>query len=370
MIDRIYVAATGQHVGKTTSTLGLIAGIRTHGLKVGYCKPVGQEFVDLGDLKADKDALLFSKVMEFELSSDVHSPVIVGKGVTKKYLDHPEEFNFAERIKWASEKLHEINDVVVYEGTGHPGVGSVIDLSNAQVAKMLNAGVVMVVPGGIGNTIDLMNTNMALFRENDVPIIGVIVNKVIRKKQEDVRNYVGKKLDQMGIPLLGVLPYDKSLANPIMATVCHAVNGKILLNGYNLDNKVDNILSGALAIREEIKTFKDVLLVSNYKRLDDAISRIDKVAKENKLEHSPISGIVLHGEGVFDPEIISQLDSKSYLMEYEIPVIATSLDTYGSAVKISHIEVKINTRTPWKAQRAIEMISDYVDFNPIVKGHL
>ncbi|MCI5083398.1 MAG: AAA family ATPase [Saprospiraceae bacterium] len=370
MIERIYVAATSQHVGKTTSTLGLIAGIRTHGLKVGYCKPVGQEFVDLGDLKADKDALLFSKVMEFELTSDVHSPVIIGRGVTKEYLDNPDQFNFEERIMSASEKLQEINDVVVYEGTGHPGVGSVCNLSNARVAKMLNAGVVMVVPGGIGNTIDLLNNHLALFREHDVPVIGVIINKVIRKKQEDVRHYVGKKLEQMGIPLLGILPYDKSLANPIMSTVCHAVNGKVLLNGYNLDNKIENIMSGALAIREEIDTLKDMLLVSNYKRLDQAVRKIDKFAKKHNIEGSPISGIVLHGEGVFDPEIVSKFNCKSYLMEHEIPVIATSLDTYGSAVKISHIEVKINTRTPWKAQRAIEMIRDYVDFNPIVKGSL
>ena len=370
MIDRIYVAATSQHVGKTTSTLGLIAGIRQHGLKVGYCKPVGQEFVDLGDLKADKDALLFSKVMDFELSSDVHSPVIVCRGVTTAYLDNPEAFDFHDRIMRASSILHKLNDVVVYEGTGHPGVGSVIDLSNAQVAKMLNAGVVMVIPGGIGNTIDELNANLALFREHKVPIIGVIVNKVIRKKQDKVRHYIGKKLDQMGIPLLGILPYDKSLANPIMATVCHAVNGKVLVNGYNLDNKIEKIVSGALAVKEEIQSLKDILLVSNFKRVDEAVHRIEKAAQEQNLKDSPISGIVLHGEGVFESSIVDHFDCKSYLMEHEIPVIATSLDTYGSAVKISHIEVKINTRTPWKAQRAIEMIRDYVDFNPIVKGSL
>ena len=59
------------------------------------------------------------------------------------------------------------NDIVIYEGTGHPGVGSVADLSNARVAKLLNAGVVIIVEGGIGNTIDLLNLSASLFREQD-----------------------------------------------------------------------------------------------------------------------------------------------------------------------------------------------------------
>ena len=63
----IYVAATSQHVGKTTSTLGLIAALQRAGIQVGYCKPLGQEFIDVGPSRVDKDALLFSDFMGFEL---------------------------------------------------------------------------------------------------------------------------------------------------------------------------------------------------------------------------------------------------------------------------------------------------------------
>ena len=41
--------------------------------------------------------------------------------------------------------------MVVYEGTGHPGVGSVVDLSNAEVARQLESEVILVLEGGIGN---------------------------------------------------------------------------------------------------------------------------------------------------------------------------------------------------------------------------
>ncbi|NBC24766.1 MAG: AAA family ATPase [Bacteroidetes bacterium] len=38
MIERIYVAATSQHVGKTTTTLGLVNTLRKQNINVGYCK--------------------------------------------------------------------------------------------------------------------------------------------------------------------------------------------------------------------------------------------------------------------------------------------------------------------------------------------
>ncbi|MEZ4908897.1 MAG: dethiobiotin synthase [Saprospiraceae bacterium] len=48
----IYVAATSQHVGKTTSTLGIVKTFQERGIHVGYCKPVGQQFLDLRKFKS------------------------------------------------------------------------------------------------------------------------------------------------------------------------------------------------------------------------------------------------------------------------------------------------------------------------------
>lgn len=366
MKNRIYVAATSQHVGKTTSTLGLVATLQQRGLKVGYCKPVGQEFVDLGELKVDKDALLFSNTMNFQIIEEYHSPVIVGRGITRGYLDNPDKYKFTERLMAAAEVLQAENEFVVYEGTGHPGVGSVIDLSNADVAKMLDAPVIMIVEGGIGSTIDKLNANLALFREKGVPILGVIVNKVIPKKMEKVRYYVGKKLEQMGIPLLGLLPYDKSLANPIMESVREAVNGTVLINEQYLDNRVENIISGALAEEKEVDSLKNLLLIVDYRRLNRAIEGILEIASKMHLPFSPISGILINGHGNFIEEFLNDFSCKPFIEENRIPVIATSLDTFGSAVRINQIEVKINNRTPWKIKKAIEMIKEHVNLEPLL----
>lgn len=365
MLDRIYVAATSQHVGKTTSTLGIVAAIRSKELNVGYCKPLGQEFVDLGDLKVDKDALLFSKTMNFDLSAELHSPVILGRGVTTSFLRDPEKYNFPEQVLHASRELQKMHDVVVYEGTGHPGVGSVIDLSNADVAKMLDASVIMVVEGGVGNTIDKLNANLSLFREKDVPIAGVIINKVIPDKSDKIRELVGGKLDRWGIPLLGVLPYDKTLANPIMEGVRLAVDGVVIMNGHNLDNKVENIASGSLIEKKEFDDLQNLLMIVSHRRLESAISSLKEIDRKHPDQDLKLAGIIVNGENDFISELQREVPCQDYIMMHEIPLIATQLDTYGSAIKINRMEVKINTRTPWKARRAVELIRSHVDLSSL-----
>ena len=368
MTDRIYVAATSQHVGKTTSTLGIVAAIRQLGYDVGYCKPVGQEFVDLGDLKVDKDALLFSKTMNFDLLAELHSPVILGRGVTSAYLRNPDQYHYSAKIAHASAALQDMHDVVVYEGTGHPGVGSVVHQSNADVAKALGAPVIMVVEGGIGNTIDRLNTNLALFREADVQIAGVIINKVLPDKIDKVRELVGGRLQEWNIPLMGVLPYDKTLANPIMEGIRLAVDGQVILNGHNLDNKVENIASGSLIEKKEFDDLQNLLLIVSYRRLESAIESLKEIDRKHPDQALKLAGIIVNGEYDFVPELQANIPCQDYITFNEIPLIATQLDTYGSALKISQMEVKINTRTPWKARRAVELIREHADISSLFEA--
>ena len=357
MLDRLYIAATSQHVGKTTSTLGLMTALRARGHKVSYCKPVGQEFVELGDLRVDKDALLFARGMDFELKAELHSPVIIGRGVTSQYLDDPTQFDFASHITRASRRLQAENDIVIYEGTGHPGVGSVCDMSNAQVAQLLGAPVIMIVEGGIGSTIDKLNMNLALFRERRVPVRGVIVNKTLPAKLDKVEKYVNIYLQKLGIPLLGVLPYEKTLSSPIMATIRRALAGKTILHRKRMNNPVENIASGSLLAREEIENMKNLLILVSRRRVDEALSALQVILEDRGLPGSTLSGIVVTGE---DSDNID-MPHREFLNTHKIPVISCALDTYGAAVRINRMEVKINLKTPWKIRRAVELIEERVN---------
>ena len=353
----IYMAASSQHVGKTTCTLGLVSALMKEGYHLGYCKPVGQKSLEVDNLRVDKDTVLFADLIDFDIDPTIHSPVILGQGATTRYLEDPEEFHLEENIRDASFRLNKMYDIVIYEGTGHPGVGSVADISNAHVAKIVKAPVIMVVEGGIGSTIDMLNMNLALFREEDVPILGVIVNKVIPDKMDRVKYYLNKWLEPRGIPILGLIPYEKSLAYPVMRTIADSISGLTTHNHEYLDNKVEDIVAGSLLDIQELKSFENVLLVAAVRQLEPALDKINMIMKVMRKNKSPLSGIVLTGQGTPESRSID------YILKHKIPMIRTELDTYGSVLQISKIEVKINRNTPWKVRRAIELIGEYVDIN-------
>jgi len=364
MHKRLYVAATNQHVGKTTCTLGLMAAFRQSGLRVGYCKPVGQEAIDIENLQVDKDALLFSTMMHFDLIARIHSPVILGRGATQAFLDHPEKFPYKSYVKAAGKVLEKEYEMVIYEGTGHPGVGSVVGLSNADVAALLDAPVILVVEGGVGYTIDRLNLCLSLFREKNARIAGVIVNKVLPDKIEKVRHYIGMKLEEWGIPLLGVLPYEKKLLYPLLTTIHQAINGRVLYNPQNMNVLVENVVAASLMGNHNFEEDQGVLLVVSKNRLNESLLGIQRLCKNKGLEKSPLSGIIITGDGK-QLHHIDDFAHENYVMEHKIPMISTPLDTYGTAVKISHLEVKINVETLGKANRAIELVRDNLDLSKI-----
>ncbi|MBI5914116.1 MAG: AAA family ATPase [Bacteroidetes bacterium] len=364
MKKRLYVAATNQHVGKTTCTLGLVEAFRQAGNRVGYCKPIGQEAVDLENLQVDKDALLFSTMMHFDLVAKIHSPVILGKGATQAFLDDPTSFPYRQDIEFAARFLENEYEMVVYEGTGHPGVGSVVGLSNPDIAHLLGAPAILVVEGGVGNTIDRLNLCLALFREKKVPIAGIIINKVIPDKIEKVRHYVGLKLTEWDIPLLGVLPYEKTLLYPLLDTIGLAINGQVLYNPDNMNNIVENVLAASLMGSHNFEEEQGVLLVVSKNRLNESLTGIQRFCKQKGMEKSPLSGIIITGDGK-QLLTIDGFEHEQYVNDHHIPIISTTLDTYGTAVKISHLEVKINVHTLGKARRAIELVRDNLDLSKI-----
>jgi dethiobiotin synthetase len=361
----IYVAATSQHVGKTTSTLGLVSAFRNKGIDVGYCKPVGQRYVQHNGLNVDKDVVLFADLLGFKVDPSVHSPVILGSGATSEYLEHPEKYQYEKDILFAAHELDKRHELVIFEGTGHPGVGSVVEMSNGDVAKLTNSGLIMVAEGGIGNTIDSLSMCLEKFYRLEVPVIGVILNKVIDDKRAKVEYFVSKWLDKHHIPLLGTMPFDKSMGFPLLQSIKESVKGQIEYNADRLFQTVEGIVAGSLISNEELRGKEsNMLLVVGATRLDLAIDDTKLLMEANGWTNSPFSGIISTGYGEYSASTIE------FVEKFKIPLIRTMLETYPAVLKISRIEVKINLQTPWKVQRAVEMIENNINLDYILEKSL
>ena len=155
------------------------------------------------------------------------------------------------------------------EGSGHAGVGSVFDLSNAQVAKILGAKVIIVTQGGIGKPIDEVALNQALFEKEGVEIIGVILNKVLGEKVDYVTDFARRGLKRKGLDLLGVLPYEQILCNPSMDLIREELHAELLNSPPTLNVLVDDVVVGAMSAQNAMKFFMPgVLLITPGDRED------------------------------------------------------------------------------------------------------
>src|SRR5213075_3152378 len=225
---RVFIAATRQNDGKTTTSLGLIAALQKFFPRIGYIKPVGQRFVEIEEQKIDEDSVLMDSVYRMNCPLVDMSPIAVEPDFTRKYLQAANNEVLVKKIQHAFDRVAWEKDFVLCEGSGHAGVGSVFDLSNAQVAKILGAKVIIVTQGGIGKPIDEVSLNQALFEKEGVEIIGVIINKVIGSKIDSVTDFARRGLKRKGLDLLGVIPHQQILSSPTMALLREESQAELL----------------------------------------------------------------------------------------------------------------------------------------------
>jgi dethiobiotin synthetase len=240
----IYVSATRQHVGKTSVCLALVSGLaKRFDNRVGFIKPVGQQSVQVQaennsntttTISVDKDAALIKQHFRLDhIDYQDTSPVLIPPGYTKDYIDGKITLQTQhEQICQAFERIDSKSDIVLAEGTGHCGVGSICETSNAQVARLLNARMVLVANGGLGNAFDELTLNHNLCQTHGVDIAGVIINKVKIDKFEQTKYYMTKLLkERWNVPLLGLMPDRQFLGSPALADMERLLPGSSLVSG-------------------------------------------------------------------------------------------------------------------------------------------
>ncbi len=361
-MKKVFIAATKQNDGKTTVSLGLICNFQSKFKKVGFIKPIGQRYIEEEGQKIDEDSLLIEEVCGIKCGLKDMSPIAVERGFTEKYIAKPDKNSISDRIKKAFNRVSKKQDLVIIEGTGHAGVGSVFDHSNAYVARLLGSKVIIISSGGVGRPIDEIVLNKALFDKIGVKILGVIVNKVLPNKFEKINQLVRKGLKRQGINVLGVLPYDPVLSRPTIEQILEETNFELLSGKDFLENPASRVIVGAMYPRDAVKYIvNDSLLITPADR-DDMITTALNCFREQDKEKLKISGIILTGESLPDKEIMVMLSNA------EIPVLFAKSDTYTVAANIHCLTVKIRPRDFSKIESVVKLIKDYVDLDAILKG--
>ena len=357
---KVYVGATRQNEGKTIVCLGLLHAFKKRLGKVGYIKPVGQQFSIIDGEKVDKDAVLMKSVYKLEEKLKDMSPIAVPKGFTENYILQGNKEELKKQVIESYNRISEDKDISVIEGTGHAGVGSVFDMSNAEVAKILEAPVILVSCGGIGRPIDEIMLNKPTFDAKGANVLGVIINKVHTDKFDKISEFVKKGLARKNIETLGVIPYNDVLSNPSCRELLEDIHGSLLSGEEELDNTVNRIVVGAMSPHEALNHFGPGTLLITPGNREDIILAAMSGCLPGITKAYCVSGIILTG-GVIPHKNVLHL-----MKEIPIPLIAVEADTFTTASKINSLIVKIRPNEVKKIKATEQLIEKYVDVDRIL----
>jgi BioD-like phosphotransacetylase family protein len=350
-----YISATKQDTGKTTLILGLTQALREMGHGVGYMKPVGQRYIPFEGHNVDEDAILAREVFGLDDSPADLSPVAVERGFTEQYIFNRNPVPLENRILEAYGRLRARHPLMVIEGTGHAGVGSCFDLSNARVAQLLGAAVVIVTDGGIGRAIDEVALSLQAFQHQGVQVLGVVLNKVLDEKREKVQKAVAQGLKNLGTRLLDTLPYRAQLIYPCMEQLVPEVRGKVLCGERALRNHVESTVIAAMA-PQHVTAFlhQNTLVVTPGDRIDNIL--VSVVGMHAPMGGpKPVSGLILTGGFKPPPSILAILEASG------LPVILCNDDTYTVATRLQEMRFKIRPADTDKIAEAKNLIHEGVD---------
>ncbi|MBF0478255.1 MAG: AAA family ATPase [Candidatus Omnitrophica bacterium] len=359
----IFLSSIHQNAGKTTVSLGLFHSLKMRKIKTAFIKPVGQQFVHLGNLEIDKDSYLIGEVYKCNKKKySLMSPVTIGKGFTEKYIFDPQKGKLEEKILKSFKGIVSGADAVIVEGTGHAGVGSVIDFSNADVAKLLGSKVIIVSEGGIGKAIDEIILNKALFDLRGVEVLGVILNKVLPEKYDKVVRVVRQGLANKGIKLLGAIPFEPVLSSPTVEQIQTAMDLKLLCGKDNLRRSVKHIIVAAMEPHNMAHHIKDgTLVLVSGDRVDNILLAVSSHLI-GATHNFTMAGIILTGGLIPTSKIIDLLEKSG------MPVLLAQEDTYSVAAQFKQLTCKIQKTDAEKLQEANRVVKKYVDVGEILKN--
>jgi len=360
MARKVFVAATGQNSGKTTTSLSLMYMARKKYERVGFIKPLGPKpTVARNGMVADKDAALMAEVFGLEDDLALMSPVVLMPGDTQKVLDGEISGQDLERkILDAIDELDRKNDFLIIEGAGHNGVGSVIGFSNARIARLVDAPVLIVTGGGIGNVVDAAYMNMALFRQEGAEVRAVLANKIIPDKRDKTLHYLSLAFARESFKVIGGFNYQPILANPTLRRISQVLDIELHGNPEAAGQIVHHVQIGAASTQRVTEMLQESSLLIVTSSRDELLVTLANIYNIPEYHHL-LAGLLIPGMAQ-----VSSITQK-ILDRSGVPYMRISKNTAEVFNIINDDVSKLNAKDTQKIELIKELANKRFNFDAI-----
>ncbi|MEY4011071.1 MAG: Phosphate acetyltransferase [Bacteroidota bacterium] len=351
MSKSIYIATSEPSSGKSIVTLGLMSMLIGKTAKVGYFRPIVEDFEEGGS-----DNHIETVISHFGLDIQFEDAYAITKSKLIKKKNKGKLGDVLDLIIEKYKRLEERFDFVLVEGTSFTGEGTAIELDiNVLIAK--NLGIPTVIVGtGVGKTLEELIDSLHLvydsFKIKEVEVLAIFANKVQPENIELVTTGLRKNLPES--ILINAIPVISSLNHPTVQEIVIDLNAKVLFGDAYLNNQTSNFSVGAMQLCNYLLHLKeDSLVITPGDRADIILG----VLQANESVNYPtIAGIVLTGNILPEPSILKLIEGLSPV----VPIISVEEGTYYITNRIGAIKSKIYANNKQKIATSITTFEKYV----------
>lgn len=193
---------SSSNVGKSTLCESLLSQLLLDGYQpesLAYIKPMTQCI--------EKQAVTVFCENKHIAHQSIGSLVFT-KGFTKDFIDGLTKTSdrLLEDILMEISHISKNKKIVIIDGVGSPSTGSVVGVSNVDIALALASPVVFIGKPGIGSAIDDTILAVNFMQQRGIKNIALIYNKIESSELVSVKHYVSKRLAEL-LPNIPVLDF-------------------------------------------------------------------------------------------------------------------------------------------------------------------
>lgn len=295
--------------GKSTLLLGLAQYFIDQNLDICFGKPVAQSFVDSS---LDEDVQVIQHALK--LSNDqVKPPIAV---LSNKSLNEVLSHDGASLAQKATEIYgrKSLKRFGLFEGPATIDEGRLLGLSLPNLAENLESQVLLVVRY---HNFEVVDTILSAQDRLGDRLLGVVLNDVPAKHEEDVKASVVPYLERHGIPVFGLLPHRDLLRSVSVAELVRQLKAEVLCCPNRLNHMVGQLSIGAMNANSALKFFRrgnNMAVVTGGARTDIQLAALE----------SATHCLILTGHVLQNDIMIKRAEN------LEVPVLSVSLDTLST----------------------------------------
>jgi phosphate acetyltransferase len=355
MPHTLYLAPCGAKVGLTSVALGLVRALDNRGVRVAFCKPIGQPAAHTTGPERSTHFI--------RATTSLRPALPISLDEAERLISSDRTDELMERVMRDFHESSANADVVVVEGLAHSSDMPIGAALNVQLVRTLSAQVILA--GSLaGLSIEEFDERLEVAATqygglDSGTIIGCIINHVPDPQKlplNALRDSLAAKsrlLERGSFHLIGAIPPNPELTACRAIDIARHLGGEVLHEGEIQSRRVKKISVLARTVPNMLHTFQaGTILVTPVDR-SDVIMAVALAALK-----TPIAGLVLTGGFDLDQRVWN-LSAPG--LETGLPVIRVESNSWETATRLHQMDPEVPEDDIERVQLGMDHVALYID---------